>query len=581
MDPEGSAHADRPPTDAGAKALGQILLGDEKITEDQLNEALSLQQTRTERIGELLCQLGYVDAEAVREALVTQSGLPRVDLDTCRVEPEAVATIPAEVAFRYSVLPFACCDRTLSVAMADPFDRVAAESLRVLTGRRIERHYCPSSRVTDAARRAYGSSVARMIADLDGGSAAASSEEELTLQLQEMAREPSVVNLVNLTILEAIEARASDIHVEPFEKTLKIKYRIDGILHEISPPPKRLQPAIVSRIKIMAGMNIAERFIPQDGHIAFSAPTGKVDLRVATVPTIFGECVVMRILDRSAALIEMERLGLSDIALDQFSHLLSRPHGIMLVTGPTGSGKTTTLYAALNKIYTPAKKIITIEDPVEYQLDGINQIPVNRKRGFDFAGGLRAIVRQDPDILMIGEIRDRETADIAIRSALTGHLVFSTLHTNDAPGAVTRLTDMGVEPFLLASSLEGVLAQRLVRTICPRCRQPHEPSEQELRRLGHRINNGVRGEFYRGAGCRDCRQTGYSGRVGIFELLRVTAAVRRTIAEGGTAADIAAAAPADHIPMREDGYRKAAAGVTTLEEVLRVTQDTQTEEALS
>ncbi|KPK82652.1 MAG: hypothetical protein AMJ81_09690, partial [Phycisphaerae bacterium SM23_33] len=316
-------------------------------------------------------------------------------------------------------------------------------------------------------------------------------------------------------------------------------------------------------------------------HITFNAPTGKVDMRVATVPTIFGECVAMRILDRSVGLIEMKKLGLNETCLAQLAYLLQRPHGIILVTGPTGSGKTTTLYAALSWIYTPEKKIITIEDPIEYQLDGINQIPVNRKRGLDFANGLRAIVRQDPDIIMVGEIRDRETADIAIRAALTGHLVFSTLHTNDAPGAVTRLLDMGLEPYLLASSLEGVVAQRLVRTICPNCKAPHRPEPLLLERIGHRPGNAEGGVFHRGKGCRACRQTGYFGRTGIFELLRVTPPVAQAILQRRSAVEVAAVAPDDHEPMREDGFRKARGGLTTLEEVLRVTQDTQTEEALS
>ena len=517
------------------------------------------------------------------EALVAQSALACVGDDALRPSADALSLVSADVAFRHSVLPLTCTEQTLSVAMADPFDLMAVESLRVLTGRRIERCYASPAELGEAIRGAYGSSVARMIADLEVEPLAGVGEDELTVQLEEMAREPSVVNLVNLTILEAVQVRASDIHVEPFEKALKIKYRIDGILHEISPPPKRLQPAIISRLKIMAGMNIAERFIPQDGHIAFATPAGKIDLRVATIPTLFGECVVMRILDRSTALIDLGHLGLDAEPLARFESLLTRPHGIVLVTGPTGSGKTTTLYAALNKLYTPAKKIITIEDPVEYQLDGINQIPVNRKRGLDFAGGLRAIVRQDPDIIMIGEIRDRETADIAIRSALTGHLVFSTLHTNDAPGAVTRLVDMGVEPFLLASSLEAVLAQRLVRTICPECRRPHRPEARLLQRVGHPDGNGDvgGGAFFGGAGCAACRHTGYSGRLGIFELLRITPPVREAINRRANAVEIAAAAPHDHQPMREDGYRKAAQGITTLEEVLRVTQDTQTEDALS
>ena len=564
------------------KPLGQVLIGKGKLTEPQLAEALVLQRRRSARIGELLCQLGHLDRQTVIEALTEQAGIPRADLETYQVQPEALSAVSADLAFRHKVLPIAMHNRALCLAMADPFDRAAAEAVRVLSGKRIERYYCPEGELVDASRRLYGSTVARMIADLDTAPGGAEpDEQELTSQLQEMAREPSVVNLVNLVILEGIEGRASDIHVEPFEKTLKIKVRIDGILHELSPPPKRLQPAIVSRVKIMAGMNIAERFVPQDGHITFSAPKGRVDMRVATVPTIFGECVAMRILDRSVGLIELEGLGLNSACLAQLSYLLRRPHGIILVTGPTGSGKTTTLYAMLNRIYTAEKKIITIEDPVEYELEGINQIPVNRKRGLGFANGLRAIVRQDPDIIMVGEIRDRETADIAIRAALTGHLVFSTLHTNDAPGAVTRLLDMGVEPFLLASSLEGVMAQRLVRTICPECKVPHAPEPEVLERVGHRPDNAHDGNFYRGEGCRHCRQTGYSGRTGIFELLRVTPVVARAVLRRGSAAEVGAAAPDDHEPMREDGFHKAKQGRTSLEEVLRVTQDTQTEEALS
>lgn len=575
------SRAENPGPSGGRKPLGQLLLEKGKLSKPQLEEALALQQRSTERLGQLLSRLGHVDGQTVREALVEQAGLPRVDIENCQIDPQAVAVIPAEVVFHHKVLPFSTHNRTLSVAMADPFDWSAVELLRVLTGLRIERHYSPEPELLEASRRVYGSSVARMIADLDTPGKAESNEEELTHQLQELAREPSIVNLVNLVILEAIEARASDIHIEPFEKDIKVKYRIDGILHEMSPPPKRFQPAMISRVKIMAGMNIAERFVPQDGHITFDTSKGKIDLRVATVPTVFGECVVMRILDRATALIGMERLGLNKNCLKQLSYLLQRPHGIILVTGPTGSGKTTTLYAALNKIYSPEKKIITIEDPVEYQLEGINQIPVNRKRGLDFANGLRAIVRQDPDIIMVGEIRDRETADIAIRSALTGHLVFSTLHTNDAPGAITRLLDMGVEAYLLASSLEGVLAQRLVRTICPHCKAPHHPQPEILQRIGRRPANGETGTFFRGQGCRNCRQTGYVGRMGIFELLRVSPTVREAIVRCATASEIAAVAPEDHHPMREDGFCKAAEGITTVEEVLRVTQDTQTEEALT
>ena len=363
-------------------------------------------------------------------------------------------------------------------------------------------------------------------------------------------------------------ARASDIHVEPFEKALKIKFRVDGVLHEQSPPPKNLQPAIVSRLKIMGGMNIAERFVPQDGHIGFHTAKGPVDLRVATVPTVYGESVVLRILDRAAALIGIDSLGMPDAALAGFKTQLEQPHGIVLVTGPTGSGKTTTLYAALNHLYSPELKILTIEDPVEYRLDGVNQIPVNVKRGVGFADGLRAILRQDPDVVMVGEIRDGETADIAIRSALTGHLVFSTLHTNDALGAVARLIDMGVEPFLIASSLRAVMAQRLVRRLCEHCRREAAPDPEVVRRLGHRMSEGA--TFYEGAGCRACRNTGFNGRFGIFEVVTVTDAMREAITRRASVTELAQTVDEAHAAMFEDGYRKAAAGLTTLGEVLRV-----------
>jgi len=389
-------------------------------------------------------------------------------------------------------------------------------------------------------------------------------------KLSEMAREPSLVNLVNLIIFEAIEARASDIHIEPFEHEVKIKYRIDGMLIERTPSSKRLQAAILSRLKIMANMNIAERFVPQDGHIEFAGKKGRVDLRVSTVPTVYGESIELRILDRTASLMQLHDLGMNDQCLEGFDRCLRATHGIVLVTGPTGCGKTTTLYAALNKIYSPAVKMITIEDPVEYQLEGINQMPVNPKRGLTFATGLRHILRHDPDIIMVGEIRDRETADIAIRAALTGHLVFSTLHTNDAAGAVTRLIDMGVEAFLLASSLEAVMAQRLVRTICPKCREPYKPDENLIKSLNGSMDIRPDTTFYHGRGCNDCGRTGMSGRTGIYELLRITGTLRELIASRPTTEQIIKAAPADHVSMVHDGLTKVLEGVTTPEEIFRV-----------
>lgn len=558
---------------ASETPLGRLLLDSRSITEHQLDGALKQQAARGGRLGEVLQQMGYADARSIRQALVHQRRLVKVDLQETPAQGDAIALLPAEVASKYRVLPLAVDNGRVRLAMADPFDRQALDVARLLTRKVIDPVYAEEKDLVEAIGRAYGSNVARMIANLDEADVRASidTSADTAAHLIELAREPTIVNLVDLVIHEAIEARASDIHIEPFEKVLKIKYRIDGLLHEMSPPPKHLQSAITSRVKIMGGMNIAERFVPQDGHIDFNSPRGKIDLRVATIPTVYGESVVMRILDRTAALFGLDELGLPQRQLEQYKHLLQRPHGIVLVTGPTGSGKTTTLYASLSHIYTPTLKIITIEDPVEYRLEGINQIPVNPKRGLGFADGLRAILRQDPDVVMVGEIRDRETADISIRSALTGHMVFSTLHTNDASGAIARLIDMGVEPFLIASSLQAVLAQRLVRRICPSCKRPTQPAETVLQRLGHRVSEGS--VFYEGAGCRDCRQTGYRGRMGIYELLLVTDAIEEAIGRRASSSQIAAIANEGHVPMIEDGYRKAAAGHTTLSEVLRVTQE--------
>ena len=512
------------------------------------------------------------------EAKIELFGIASGDLEGVESSSDAIEAISAEMAYQYKLLPLKVDGRSIKVAMCDPFDRTALDMVRVVTGKRVKTIYVRELELMEAIERTYGSNVARMIAGMKSPSHIEDDSDSVSaasvVELQELAREPSVVNLVNLIILEAIEAKASDIHVEPFEKSLKLKYRMDGALREISPPPRHLYAAIVSRVKIMGGMNIAERFVPQDGHIAFAGAKGKVDIRVSTVPTVFGESLVMRILDRSVGLIELENLGLKDERLQIIEHILEKPHGIMLVTGPTGSGKTTTLYAALNKLYAPEKKIITIEDPVEYQLEGINQIPVNKKRGVDFATGLRAILRQDPDVIMVGEIRDNETADIAIRSALTGHMVFSTLHTNDAVGAITRLQDMHIEKYLLASSLEGILAQRLVRRTCKHCKVAYEPEAELFERLGRTKEvDGAGVTFYRGAGCKHCRDTGFAGRAGIFELLPITDEVRRAILRGAGASEISGLTPDVHEPMRVDGFKKAVEGITTLEEILRVTQD--------
>jgi type II secretion system protein E len=567
------------------KQIGQLLRAKNYISEIQLNSALEQQHRDSRKLGRILTKNGIISSRQLAETLAEQAGIEKLDLESLNLGRELIDLVPAEMVSQYNLLPVSRQNGRLTLAMTDPFDTEAISNIRLLTGLSVRRIFCSTSDLEKAISKYYGSNVARMLNDLapgEKGPKDAKSELEngqlTTSKLHELAREPSLVNLVNLILLEAIEARASDVHIEPFEKEVKIKYRVDGVLIEKSASPKRLHPAIVSRIKIMAMMDIAERFVPQDGHIEFAATKGKIDIRVSTVPTVFGEAVTMRLLDRSAALIELKDLGMNPQTLTGYSECLKKAHGIVLVTGPTGSGKTTTLYASLNHIFDPSLKIITIEDPVEYQLDGIVQMPVNPRRGLTFGRGLRHILRQDPNIIMVGEIRDKETADIAIRAALTGHLVFSTLHTNDAAGAVTRLIDMGVEPFLLASSLEGVIAQRLVRRICPVCREVYHPNASILDGLKNSISIPHDAKLYHGVGCDECNKTGMSGRVGIFEMLRVSDSMRKLISTSPTTEQIVAAASSDHVSMRHDGILKILAGQTTPEEVLRVTQGVEEED---
>ncbi len=564
------------------KKLGQLLC--EKSYLDQSSLELGLAEQKIEHIplGQILLKLKYITQHQLNEVLALQVGIEKIDLTDISISPQVITLVPAELVSKHSILPLRHENGRLAVAMTNPFQPNVIEDLRLVTGYPVRRYYAEPAQMENSILKFYGSNVARMLDNLVPVEQRPKAEMEngdySPARLHELAREPSLVNLVNLIIFEAIEARASDIHIEPFEHQVKIKYRIDGMLVEKAPSSKRLQAAIISRIKIMADMNIAERFVPQDGHIEFTGKNGRVDIRVSTVPTVFGESVELRLLDRTASLIGLDELGMNPQSLESFNHCLRKTHGIVLVTGPTGCGKTTTLYAALNKIYSPAVKMITIEDPVEYQLEGINQMPVNPKRGLTFATGLRHILRQDPDIIMVGEIRDRETANIAIRAALTGHLVFSTLHTNDAPGAVTRLIDMGVEPFLLASSLEAVLAQRLVRKICPKCKKPYKLDETLLKTLNGSMAIKPDTQFHHGTGCNECMQTGMKGRTGIFELLRITPTLRDLIAARPTTEQIIRAAPADHISMEHDGIAKVFKGITTPEEVLRVAKSIGEEE---
>lgn len=495
-------------------------------------------------------------------------------------EPHAIALMPADMAVRLRVVPVRIENKRLRVAMVNPLDIASADEVATLVGRPITRMGLSKKAFSELMREHYGTTAERMAESLVGDSADSSSDLEHNVDavvaddLHRMAEEPTLINLVNLLLLEAIQSRTSDVHIEPFENELKVKYRIDGVLIEQPPPPKHLQPALIGRIKIMSGMNIAERYVPQDGHIALRFEGRKVDIRVSTVPTLYGESVVMRILDKSQLPLDLVSLGMNQTMRDSIDRLIAKPHGLVLVTGPTGSGKTTTLYAALSKLYDPRKKIITIEDPVEYELSGINQIPVNPKRGLSFATGLRHILRQDPDVIFVGEIRDSETAEISIRSALTGHLIFSTLHTNDAISSIGRLIDMGVEPYLVASVLEGVLAQRLGRRICQNCRKQEAIGEDVSHRLAPAELEAFQGMQWRGAGCDKCNNSGQLGRVGYFELLQISPSIRRAISENRPVSEIAALLPESYKTMRQDGLDKAVQGITTIEEVLRATQDT-------
>jgi general secretion pathway protein E len=542
--------------------LGEILIQRKLISAEDLERALELQKERGDKIGKTLVDMGFVAMRDVLAALAEQWDVPLVTIEgPPAVSPETEALSPRFLR-QFRCLPVSRDDHTVTLAMADPLDVETVAAVRNCTGLKVESVLAAEQEILDAIDRYYGQ-TARGEQELEGDAAEASEDLE---HLRDMASEAPVIRLVNAFIAQAVEKRASDIHFEPFEKEFRVRYRVDGVLYNQEAPPREMKAAIISRVKLMAKLNIAERRLPQDGRIKIKTLGREVDLRVSTLPTLYGESVVMRLLDRSAGdFYDLGRLGFDEFMLSRMEHYTSLPHGIFLVTGPTGSGKSTTLYSALKRINQSDKKIITIEDPVEYQMDGINQIHVNPQIGLTFAGGLRHIVRQDPDVIMVGEIRDQETADIAIRAALTGHFVYSTLHTNDAPSAITRLTDMGVENYLLTSSLVAVLAQRLVRVICPQCRQP---DGQATTPKGERV------PAFRGAGCDHCFGTGYRGRVGIFELMELNEELRAIIMRNEDASVITAAAYRHGMRnLRDDGWEKVARGVTTADEVMRVTQE--------
>ncbi|WP_420809007.1 type II secretion system ATPase GspE [Ammonifex thiophilus] len=541
------------------KRLGERLLEEGLITREQLEEALKIQARTGELLGQVLVRMGAISEEDLNRALGISPSVTR----ELRVPPELLSLVPEELARNRKVFPLKKEGNRLFLLMANPLDITTIDDLRLLTGLEVEPVRAEEREIRALINRHYGlPEVERALEEL-GVSA-----EETEIEEALVDRAP-IVQLVNSLISGAVDEQASDIHIEPFENEVRVRYRVDGVLHEVMRLPRRMAPPLVARIKIMANMDIAERRLPQDGRILTRAGGKELDLRVSTFPTIFGEKVVIRLLDKEQLKsFTLENLGFSPQNLAVFKSFLHSSYGMVLLTGPTGSGKTTTLYAALSYLNSVEKNIITVEDPVEYVLEGINQAQVNVKAGATFATYLRSILRQDPDIIMVGEIRDLETAEIAVQAATTGHLVLSTLHTNDAPGALTRLLDMGVEPFMVASSVLGVVAQRLVRTICPRCREPHEPSEPEMAFLGKEKLNGP---VYRGRGCDYCRYTGYRGRVAVHEVLRVSPRLQRLVLSKAPAEELRRAALQEGmISLKEDAVSKVLQGITSVAEVMRV-----------
>jgi general secretion pathway protein E len=549
------------------------------VPEEVLEKAIERQRDG-KTLGDVLQEMGAIDSVTWARSLADHYGLPfRDQLPEDGVVVELIKDLPINFAKRCVLLPVGRDGDRIVVATGDPQNIGALDDVRLLLRKPLSVFVAPAPVIVDAINRVYdlvSGSASELMDDLD--------QERLDLiasdldeprDLLESDDEAPIIRLVNSLLFQAVKDRASDIHIEPFERELLVRFRIDGILYDVITPPKRFQPVITSRVKIMAGLNIAEKRLPQDGRIRIRLAGKDVDIRVSTVPTAFGERVVMRLLDRTTTVLMLEELGLVGAKHEAVNKLIRQSHGILLVTGPTGSGKTTTLYACLSKINTTDKNIITIEDPIEYQLHGVGQIQVSPKIELTFASGLRSILRQDPDVIMVGEIRDLETAEIAIQAALTGHLVFSTLHTNDSFGAMTRLLDMGIEPFLVSSSVVGVMAQRLVRRVCSACREPYTPTREELEELGisPQLMMG-REVFKQGPGCADCKRTGYRGRTGIHELLVVDDEIRTLVMKSADASSIRRAATARGMTtLREDGAEKVLAGMTTIEEILRVTQE--------
>jgi general secretion pathway protein E len=566
------------------RPLGEILRTTAGLTEEKLQEALAQQAEKGGRLGEVLVGMKAVSEEDVAKALGLQLDLPYLArIFTEEVDPDLVKRVPINFAKVSRILPLSVQDDTVMLAVADPLDTSVLDHARMLLGQNISPRIALGATIVDAINSVYDRSIneaEQVVGEMeeqDLESVAHDLEAEAK-DLLDADDEAPVIRLVNSVLFRAAKERASDIHIEPMDREVIVRLRVDGVLQEIIKAPKRYQNAIASRVKVMGQLNIAEKRLPQDGRIRIKLAGRDIDIRLSTIPTTHGERIVMRLLDKTATLLDLSEIGMSAATLAHMESVIRRSHGIILVTGPTGSGKTTTLYGALSKINTPDLNILTVEDPVEYQLKGIGQMAINSKIGLSFAQGLRAFLRQDPDVIMVGEIRDKETAEIAIQASLTGHLVFSTVHTNDAPGAVTRLVDMGVEPFLVASSLTAVLAQRLVRRVCPDCRVLYTPSDEELREIGYTLAS-FKEKFgtdriYKSVGCPACNRNGYRGRTGIYEFLPVDDEVRQLVLKNVDSNTIKKSAISrGMLTLLDDGARKIALGETTIAEVLSITQE--------
>ncbi|OGR01342.1 MAG: type II secretion system protein GspE [Deltaproteobacteria bacterium RIFOXYA12_FULL_61_11] len=558
--------------------LGEILLITGKVTAEQLNEVLDIQQNqeegKRERLGLLLLRKKYLTEEDIYTALSLQLSIPFFkELDTSRLNLDLVKKLPINFAKKFKILPLWEQDGELLVAVDNPLDPSPLEDLRMLLDLEVRPVLAMSTTIIDAINKIYDrvTNTEQVMDQLDGDEVGIDLDE--SQDLIEADDEAPIIRLVNTMMYRAVKEGASDIHIDPFEKESRVRFRIDGVLHEVLQPPKRYHNSLASRIKIMAKLNIAEKRLPQDGRIKIKIAGKDIDIRLSTLPTPHGERVVMRLLDKSNVVRTLDQLGFGDHVLVKLRENITKPHGVLIVCGPTGSGKTTSLYACLNAIYSPEKNILTVEDPVEYQLDGIGQIAVNAKINLTFANVLRSILRQDPDVIMIGEIRDPETAEIAIQASLTGHFVFSTVHTNDSYGVVTRLVDMGIEPFLIASSLVGVLAQRLIRTLCPNCKREYEPDNAELAILNINRKDLIGGNLWKAVGCPQCQGLGYKGRMGIHEFLPIDDDLRTVILKGSDSVILKRVAVSRGMKtLREDGAMKVVKGFSTIEEVLKVTQ---------